>query len=394
MTNQAPLGQASPPPLTKAGTALVPPPNVVSMQGLTTQATIAPTSTQPTAVVGTASLPAPSLVSTPTGTVAITLTPPPAAPVPLYSNVVFWVAIISFFGVVLSLWQAHNRMTKELSASEDRLRTQLKASADEATIERNQSRDQANLDRQHDTEQAHQERITKARREVYLELISEMTKAQFAISSLPMQDVQKLEIQAGFGGLITATSKISILGEMPTVTMSRELLSAINESLIRALILVIPINEHKDTEKEQEKQLSQQRLEIARVKREMKVYIDNGTTFSKPFNDLRQELIWRDSQLSVHGQAIGAASLSFHEAQKNYFDALLGETKAISQKADELICAIRAELGLVTSLDELRASSTAMHASAQSALRGLHASLGNAEPLSKSSITGLAPAID
>jgi hypothetical protein len=347
---------------------------------MTNQAAVAPTSTPPHAAPGTALALPPTIVGTPMGTLAITLTPPPPAPVPLYGNVVFWVAIISFFGVVLSLWQAHNRMTKELFASEDRLRTQLKASADEATIERNQSRDQANLDRQHDTEQAHQERITKARREVYLELISEMTKAQFAISLFPTQDIQKLEIQSGFGGLIIATSKISILGEMPTVTMSRELLTAINESLLRMLVLLVPINDHKDTKKEQEKQLSQQRLEIARVDLEMKAFIDNGTTFSQPYHELQKELNWRHSQVDKHDQAILAANLSFHANHRTYFDAFIDETKTISKKLDELICAIRVELGLVTSLDELRASSTAMHASAQSAMKGLHTSLGNAEP--------------
>jgi hypothetical protein len=200
---------------------------------MTTQAAVDPTSTPPPAFPGTTPAPLPTVVATPTGTVAVTLTPPPPAHVPLLENVVFWVAILSFLGVVLTLWQANRRMKQELQASDARLKTELEASANEATIERNQSRDQANLDRQHAADQAHQERISTARREVYLELISEMTKSQFALSLLPTQDIEKLDVQSGFAGLITAAAKISVLGEMDTVIRSRELLTSIQETMIR-----------------------------------------------------------------------------------------------------------------------------------------------------------------
>lgn len=314
----------------------------------------------------------PTTVVTPAGAVAITLTPPVPAPVPLHGNVVFWVSIISFIGVALSLWQAHQRMTRELTASEERLKTELKASAEEATIERNQAREQASLDRQHHTDQAHQERITKARREVYLELISEMTKAQFAISQFPTQPIDRLEIQSGFGGLITATSKISILGEMPTVTMSRELLSAINGSMMKMLTLLIPISEQKEEATRLQAEADEHRLEIKNGEAALK---NRVFQYSADGHNLAQELTARTARIGKLQQAILTAKLAFNDHHRIYYEAHLSETKAIGVKVDELICAIRQELGLLTSMDELKASSAAMHEAAQAATQRLSAGL-------------------
>jgi hypothetical protein len=293
----------------------------------------------------------------------------------LFGNVVFWVSIISFFGVALSLWQAHRRMTRELAASDDRLKMELKASADEATIERNQAREQASLDRQHHTEQAHQERITKARRDVYLELISEMTKAQFAISQFPTQPIDRLEIQSGFGGLITATSKISILGEMPTVTMSRELLSAINGSMMKMLTFLTPISEQKEEATRLQAEIDAHRLEIKNGEAALK---NTNFHYSVQGHNLVQELTARTAQIDKHQQAILAANLAFNDHYRIYYEAHLAETKTIGVKVDELVCAIRDELGLRTSMDDLKASSAAMHEAAQAATHRLNAGLKDA----------------
>lgn len=270
------------------------------------------------------------------------------------------------------LFASDDRLKKELIASEERLKTELKASADEATTERNQAIEQANLNRRHHTEQAHQERITKARREVYLELISEMTKAQFAISQFPTQPIDRLEIQSGFGGLITATSKISILGEMPTVTMSRELLSAINGSMMKMLTLLIPISEQKEETTRLETEVDEHRLEIkqgeAALKSKVFQYSVNG-------HHLAQELTARTGRIGKLQEAILAAKLTFNDHHRIYYEAHLAETKAIGVKVDELICAIRQELGLRTSMDELKASSAAMYEAAQAATHRLSAGL-------------------
>lgn len=306
----------------------------------------------------------PIVGGTPTGTLNITLTQTPSRSTPFLENPANVLPVVAFVGVIATIIFGWKKMKIELAAS-----------AEQSRIERDQSRDQANLDRQHDADQAHQERITDARREVYLELISEMTKAQFAISLLPTQDIEKLDIQALFGGLITATAKISLLGEMPTVKKSRELLSATNKILSRALVLVVPISDHKDTENELKAKIASHGTEIARVKQEMKPFLDKGTTASRPFAELQQELQWHLDKISkLETEKLGAVLL-LNSARKVFDDAILEETTALSGTVDELILAIRTELGLATSISELHASSAAMQASARSAIAGLRSDL-------------------
>lgn len=255
------------------------------------------------------------------------------------------------------------------------MKRELRASADQANIERAQSRDQARLDRQHDADQAHQERITKARREVYLELIGELTVAQTALLMLPKQDAENLDTQSGFNGLIIATSKISILGELPTVEMSRELLSLIHEVMFRAFARLVPLHALKIEVQDQDKKIAFQHSEIHRIADEIKTIEETSQDKGHLFL-LRKALAHRGADANAIGGSAMEARNAYHEAQRAYAVAIQGETNAISRKLDELICAIRIELALPTSLEVLNATSDAMQAAREKALRGLYTDLG------------------
>jgi hypothetical protein len=307
-------------------------------------------------------------VSTPMGTLNIALAQAPQPLVPFLNNPSNLLPLAAFFGVVLTIIFGWKKM-----------RTELAASANEATKERNQSRDEASLDRKHDAEQAHQERITTARREVYLELISEMTKAQFALALLPMQNIEKLDFHAGFGGLITATSKISILGEMPTVAMSRELLTAIQEALFRVLVLLPPLNEHRDAGKLHDEKLAMHQLEIDQLNIQVRDFYDRKIS-SLESAQVQKRLNWHHAEAVKHSTSAAQAKSEFAEEHKKYAVAVLEETKVITRKVDDLICSIRSELNLSTSLEELHASSASMQSAAEAASKQFYARL---EPLTK-----------
>jgi len=312
--------------------------------------------------------------ATPTGTLSISVTPPPTAPVPLGANVVLWVSILSFIGVVITVWQAHVRLRKELGAAETRLQTQLKASANEATIERNQSRDQANLDRQHDADQAHQERITKARREVYLELIAEMTTAQIALGRMPQHDLEKIDISAGFGGLIAATSKVSVLGEMKTVTASRELLTLVQQIMMKGITLLIPIYEHRATREFHEQQLQYFETELKTVELELEDLQRKTmlTPRTRELAELQRHLV--EKRLK-HAHATVVAINAMTREQRVFHTEVLNDMKLAAEKTNELIYLMRMELALDTSLEELMNTNAAMYATAVASLEQVNAAI-------------------
>lgn len=316
----------------------------------------------------------PRATETATGTLSINVTPPPTVPVPPYANVVVWVSILSFIGVVLTLWQARTRLRKELAAAETRLQTQLKASADEATIERNQSRDQANLDRQHDADQAHQERITKARREVYLELITEMTTAQMALGRMPQQDLEKIDISAGFGGLIAATSKVSLLGEMKTVTASRELLTLVQQIMMKGLTLLIPIHEHRTTKEFHEQQREYFERELKTVELELEDF-RRKTMFTPRTRELAALQRHLAEERLKHAQAVVVAINAMTREQRVFHTEVLNDMKLAAEKTNELIYLMRMELALDTSLEELMNTNAAMYATAVASLEQVNAAI-------------------
>lgn len=333
------------------------------------QAAQQPASPQPAPVVRV-----PQPILTPTGTISVSITPPPNVQVPFYGNVVFWVSVLSFIGVVLTLWQARTRLTKELDASEKRLQKQLDASAGEATLERNQSREQAKLDREHAATQAHQERITKARREVYLELISEMMKAQITMSTLPLQDIRSLDINAGFGGLMTATSKIGLLGEMATVRISRELLTLIQETLMRAMVLLVPIDAHKHSRQFHEEQSAAHQSEIDKLSPEYNELV-RKTVSSVRTAQLAKELRYHHVEAETHSKAAISAGVELAKEERKFHALVLAETRSIARKTNELIHSMRTELALDTSLEELHATTEVMYSAAVASLKRLHEAL-------------------
>jgi hypothetical protein len=68
-----------------------------------------------------------------------------------------------------------------------------------------------------------------------LELVSEIHKAQNALGLMPMQDLERLESHQAFSGMIAATSKVALLGDMRTVQVARRLLTLINETYFKAV---------------------------------------------------------------------------------------------------------------------------------------------------------------
>ena len=265
---------------------------------------------------------------------------------------------------------------RELSASEERLQKQLDAASAESKIERDQSRDQAKLDREHDADQAHKERITKARREVYLELISEVAKARVELSSLPAQDVEDIDVVSAFSGLIAATSKISLLGEMQTVALSRSLLTAIQETLANVLVLLLPMSLIKNEKKYHENEVSYHKEKLKEKFIAVEKFMGHFSTAS---NEANRAYNFHDEKLKEHSSgAINSAKLMIAEIRK-YNESLVEEMIQVLTRADDLVHSMRDELNLTTSREQLAATTNALHGAMKSAVARMNAQLDETE---------------
>ena len=277
---------------------------------------------------------APNVVSTPSGTLSITLSPPQTPNVPLYQNVSLWVGLITFLGVLLTLIAAERRTKKELGASEERIR----------------------LERQFSSERAHQERITTTRRTVYLELIDELLKLQQFLGSLATSDNEPDFYS--FGGLSGAVAKISLVGEMGTVIMGRELVMAANRTVSKAMPMAMQLKTQKQVVKYHADQCGAAQAELTDLFSAINNLEDDAAEPEK----LRVAAEKVKARFERH-QADGLAATNvLITLVQSYSNLILTEWTTLNHKLDELIHAIRTELGLETSLERLYQSTAEMQA--------------------------------
>lgn len=300
----------------------------------------------------------PVKVPTPSGTLAIQLVPAPVIPTPPIGNPAIVVPIVTFIGVLATIafgwWKT---------------RVELRASAAQATVERTQSRDQKELDRDHAAEQARRSRITTARREVYLELIREISVASMALSGLPQQKGDEVDVQSGFADLLSVAARVGILGEMNTVVKSRELAILVQEVLFKMMPAILHMRMVKAEQVKYDKHYQEQLALIEQLKQPTREALARGEQI-----DLKSQSIILDSAYAQAEKYIDAAM----DAQRLHFDALqtyqhavICETGVIAEKVNELIVCIRTELELETDADVLVETSRKMYESSLSSLRGL-----------------------
>lgn len=294
-------------------------------------------------------------------TFAKTLAPSPTPAIPPWENAVVWVAFISLVGILVSLWQAHRRMLRELAASDERqrkemmasderLRTQLQASAGEATVEREQSREQANLDRRHAGEQAHYDRITKARREVYSAAVVAIVDTQSYISNLPSGPHDEIDPTGALSNLGTALAQVSILGEMDTVILARDVQANLVSLFWKAREKIWPIVEVKNEIEALGLRLSSFQKKIDQLDSSKGTPVEAITIMSEVYGNhskCQQERIAAYQKLAV--------------LNREYASYLLVESSPIFELRDELVRLIRTELALETDLGRLRASTADLY---------------------------------
>lgn len=303
----------------------------------------------------------------------ISLTPPPEIRVPLYENVAVWVAAVTLLGVYLNLRAAARRTKMELDASEKRLHVGLSHAAEQATIEREQTREQATLDRQHAAEEAHRERIATARRTVYLEAIGELVKAQSFLGSLAKQDLSKLDLAASLNGLLTAAAKINILGEMATVSKTRELVTMINKLIFTGLGKVTPLQKVKASIAVHEKLYAATQTEISRILAAMTHHNETLKNDAPGFQALQRSFDIQRAEADRQTKGLLEDQAASVAGAKAYALWVLDEVRVLANCVDELATAVRAELGLEADLGKFQEMTEAMYGQVMQTLKDVMA---------------------
>ena len=308
----------------------------------------APTLIAPSNGHQTQSIAPSSSASSPT-TVAITLTqaPPPAAN--LLQNGTVLVAFFAFVGVLITVWSAHLRMRRE-----------LRSSALNARAERNHSRLEAERDRIDAALEAHKERISTTRRQVYLEAIESLAKAQAFLGGLAADDLGKLDVRQHFGPLGAAVGKVGVVGEMPTVLLARELLATINEQLFRLMPELLPLAGYRAEAGVHQLDHDAANIEVQRILAAMRAQSESGAPDQRIMEALRLSFKVQQERAERSAAAAALARSKSVGIQVAHGTRIIEVTKSMALQLDDLMICLRAELGIETDAEALRTQTRQM----------------------------------
>ncbi|WP_211621200.1 hypothetical protein [Paraburkholderia domus] len=230
-------------------------------------------------------------------------------------GVAFTVGFLTFFGVVLSL--------------------------------RN-SRKESIRDRKHAADEAHRERLATMRREVYLNAVAELVKAQIYVGSLAKQDITKTNIISGLEGFQVAVAKVAVVAEQQTALKARELSSRYASLLLDSMRFLVPMALAKNASADFQRHYDASRAAVDAVLAEMDQLNKTGTPSPIAFSALKRSFDMHSSLAATHSANRDNANKMANAAEIDFAKSLPAKMKAISIELDDLACAIRLELNIET----------------------------------------------
>lgn len=253
------------------------------------------------------------------------------------------VGLLTYNGVKLSQIEAAKRLRDELE----------------------HSRNESEKDRLHAVNEAHLERLRSMRREVYLDAAAQLVHMQDHINRLPNI---KLGVDNGIDGMKPfqiAVARVAIVAEAKTVTMARRLSYDFVVVIAEAMQFLTPTLIRKGSVAIRQQHVDATMQEMDRLMALMRNYTENNMQDQARYDALEQSYRSQNT-LREHAQAeLEAANADVLTGTQQYVTFLQERMMRLMVQVDQLLTAIRAELGLITNADALQAQTNQMIVEAQ-----------------------------
>jgi len=277
------------------------------------------------------------------------------------------VPFLTLLGIGATVWFGFWKTNRELDASQDKWR-----------IDRNDSLAKIETDRAHAADEARRARLVVARREVYLDLIKEMTAASMALGGMPFKKGESLEVEEGFKGFLSAVARVAILGEMDTVLKSRELMSLVQRILYKKLPEIGDLRFIK-SQQERLESLERQQLEKSEsIKNIVANLLSDssgslGPQKSTLLESWSQGLNKSDADAKLYGEGAADFGRQYVNLARGYQRSIVDDTIELAAKTNELIVCIREELELDSDLSSLESSTAEMFSAIKESIEKMQA---------------------
>lgn len=207
---------------------------------------------------------------------------------------------------------------------------------------------------EHDSELRAIERKAAMRREVYLNAVEELARANIYLGSLPQLDITKTNIGGGLQNFFVSSAKLGLVAEEETGKALNELVIAYSNVLFKSMINVMPINEQKNQINLINEHYDETQVEIKRLLAEMRRQNESVAPNEHVFNTLNTSF---QSQQKIAKDLTDERSECWNkvtEYTKKFTMQLMDEMKVIADLQVPVMVGIRKELDIDTNLESYK----------------------------------------
>lgn len=205
----------------------------------------------------------------------------------------------------------------------------------------------------HDANENHRNRVTELRKNVYLELATQLTFAGGHLGSLAGKDPTTADLAGPLQAAMAELTKAQLVGSRETSALAAEMAAVYGEALFRLIGAAKPLHDLKIDIKIAGDMYDQEFAQAKRVISEITVMRESGVqdpvrmaALQRSFDNYRQSYTRLSDERDLAWE-------SFNSKNRSFMQAVLAEVGRIAPVQTKLLSAIRTEIGLDTDISEL-----------------------------------------
>lgn len=239
-------------------------------------------------------------------------------PTVVWSGIV--AAAISLAGVLLSNWSTSRRLRMQL---------------------------------QHDAAEKLKDRLGVLRKEVYLQLYSDITALQAHLGILSAKDPTSPEFGVPVQVVIAQLARVQLVGGSEVMKHADELSASFTESLFRLMLAAKPMHELKFEIATADQFYNQNMQEVQRINAEMMAQNESGHPDSARMAALQRSFEHSRGQYNMYRQERDQAWENYNALHVQFVGAVKAQVELMEPAQARLMAALKNEIGVPTDVKHL-----------------------------------------
>jgi hypothetical protein len=207
---------------------------------------------------------------------------------------------------------------------------------------------------EHDAKEKARDRISALRREVYLQAVEELTKANSHLASLSQSDPTKTNLADGLQGFFVAAAKLQLVAEPTTALLVNQLVATYGELFLRLIERTIPLHKTRNDISINDDLYNKAQTQVTRILAEMAKINEAAHANDAVFSALQRSIEWHQTETAKYAANRKTAWDKFNFLNIEFCKQLLTEMRTVGEQQIPVLVEIRRDLGLTTELAAFR----------------------------------------